>query len=189
MPPRAKPLTSVYALDRRREKARESRCCAPADPPLAWHDYYVHNNDKIREIRQWFLSLPGPVQDRIAGELDDLFEQAALGRTDPAADEQPIEAFRLADDYFELRHTIDPATDGFEKKLFRHYHFEPSAPHESSLVALHAHFKEISGGSEAISQRQTAEMRYAVNRCDNGRSRSWGLPRDSGDLLDRLLDL
>lgn len=156
---------------------------------MRWHGYYVETNQKIHEIRSWFGGLPGRIQDRIAGELEDLFDQAAMGRTDPAAEGQPIDAFRLAANYFELRLTLEPDTDKSKQQLFRHYHFEPAEPDDRSLIALHAHFKDTSGEPRDVSPRQTAEMRYAIVRCDNGRSRSWGLPGDSGEIVDRLLDL
>ncbi|MDQ0259539.1 hypothetical protein [Sinomonas atrocyanea] len=183
------PRTFVYSVGADAEDAKNSRCCRPADPPYLWHSYYVPDNEGIAAVRDWFDQLPIVVSETLIGELEAIFETAAAGCTNPSDRDKPIKAFRRGEQYYELRHTLDPLIEGVPRQLFRHYHYEPDGEWSTYLVALHAHFKDVAGDAKQVSDEQTRQMVYAKKRCELGRSQHWNLPCEVENLVDRLLDL
>ncbi|MGO4453706.1 hypothetical protein [Arthrobacter sp. RAF14] len=121
--------------------------------------------------------------------LEDLFDTAADGLADPQDDGEPIKVMRGAADSYELRALLDPDVPKVNTEHFRHYHYEPAAPWQDVLVALHAHLKNVAGTPGEVHERQNVQMKFAYARCDGGRSKAWNLPTDTEGLVERLLGL
>lgn len=101
----------------------------------------------------WIDSLPVFSRNHELGEIDDLFEAAALGELEDTGDARtPIKPIRADPDVYELRRKA-------LSKQLRFYHAEPAEMPEG-LVALHKHIKDHGP--------QQDEIDFAVKRYSDG---------------------
>lgn len=138
-------------------------------------------------MRNWLSQFTEVVQERLIGEIEDLLDAAAQGRTDPHDDHEPLKPLIDRPSFFELRHALDPGLDGYRTELFRQYHFEPETPWHAHLIALHAHLKWTEGPSSDVHSEQSEVIRYAVQRCANGSSQNWHIEDGLVDPVELLL--
>lgn len=139
-------------------KGSDSRCCIPVALPRTWQWYLDELNDSVIALDSWMQSLQPFSRYHELGEIDDLFEAAALGELEDTGDARtPIKPIRTDPDVYELRRKA-------LSKQLRFYHAEP-AELPDSLLALHKHLK--SGGV------QQAEIDFAVGRYKTGRNNAW----------------
>lgn len=138
---------------------KDSRCCQQRVKPLEWRDFQDASHDQYQEVETWLASMTEHQRDHRMGEIDDLFEAAALGELEESSDwKNPISAIRRNPEIFELRQKAG-------KRKLRFYHGEPDE-HSELLVKLHKQLKTDKESQDlAISQ--------AVLRHIGGQRDSW----------------
>lgn len=138
-------------MDRR--SGNDSRCCTPALYARTWQYYVDVSHESVLALETWLNSLPAFSRSHELGEIDDLFEAAALGELEDTGDARtPIKPIRADPDVYELR----------RKALSKHLRFYHAEPDEipDGLLALHKHMK----GSGS----QQDEIEFAVDRYAEG---------------------
>ncbi|WP_354157474.1 hypothetical protein [Arthrobacter sp. UYCu512] len=142
-------------MDRR--KGSDSKCCSPVQSPRTWQYYVDDSHESVAALDAWLESLSGFSRDHQLGEIDDLFEAAALGELEDTGDARtPIKPIRSDPDVYELRRKA-------LSKSLRFYHAEPDELPDG-LLALHKHLK---------STDQQSEINFAVDRYNDGREADW----------------
>ncbi|WP_181137587.1 hypothetical protein [Rathayibacter sp. AY1D1] len=112
----------------------DSRCCQPDGAPYRWLDAQNPNDPAIAQLEAWLATLGAFARDHELGEIDDLFEAAALGKLWDSGDETtPLKPIRTDPDVYELRRKA-------LSKHLRFYHGEPPR-YAQILVKLHRHIK------------------------------------------------
>lgn len=107
----------------------------------------------------WLQSLAPFARNHEQGEIDDVFEAAAMGELEDTGDgPTPIKPIRYNPDVYELRHKA-------LAKPLRFYHAEP-AELPDGLLALHRHIK-------VSDLQQQSEIEFAVARYIEGRPNRW----------------
>lgn len=145
-------------MDRRR--GSDSRCCIPVPLPRSWQCYIDQSHPSVIALETWLDSLSPFSRAHELGEIDDLFEAAALGQLEDTGDARtPIKPIRTDPDVFELRRKA-------LSKQLRFYHAEPVELPEG-LLALHKHMKG--------SGTQQSEIDFAVGRYKTGKDTGWEL--------------
>ncbi|WP_447943429.1 hypothetical protein [Microbacterium aurum] len=131
---------------------KDSRCCQPRDSPLLWRDFQDANHEQYKAFEAWLTSMNDHQRQHRLGEIDDLFEAAALGELEESSDwKNPIDAIRRDPEIYELRQKAG-------KQHLRFYHGEPN-DHTDLLVKLHKQIKTDKESQDlGISQ---AVLRYA----------------------------
>ncbi|MFC6352785.1 hypothetical protein ACFP6B_02605 [Rothia nasimurium] len=178
------------------KKAAQSRCCRPlSDAFLEWHTYWHLAHEGVTELVLWLKTLPTIAQERVLGQLEALYDDAAAGLLDPKDPGEPIKAIDQGHDFYELRQIFNDF--GTATKLFRQYHAEPSIGDvDNLLITSHVHFKQIDNlTAKEIAHLQTQHMQQAVTRFSLGKPSHWGLkivekkPLNSLHLLDLIEQL
>jgi hypothetical protein len=119
----------------------------------AWQYYIDQSHESVLALEAWLGSLPLFSRSHELGEIDDLFEAAALGELEDTGDARtPIKPIRSDPDVYELRRKA-------LSKHLRFYHAEPSEIPDG-LLALHKHMKD--------SGLQQDEIDFAVTRYADG---------------------
>lgn len=144
-------------LDDRR--GADSRVCKPWDAPYAWHPYVDQEHPGPRGIVEWLDGLSDFNRNHVEGQIDDLYDAAAMGELQDSGDEKtPIKPIHRDPELYELR------MKQLTTKL-RFYHGEPSIM-PATLVSVHEHIK-------TSSREQQREISHAARRYMRGRSRYW----------------
>lgn len=119
----------------------------------AWQYYIDQSHESVLALEAWIESLPMFSRSHELGEIDDLFEAAALGELEDTGDARTaIKPIRSDPDVYELRRKA-------LSKHLRFYHAEPSEIPDG-LLALHKHMKD--------SGLQQDEINFAITRYTDG---------------------
>lgn len=145
----------------KRQPGRTSRCCLPVEFARTWIYYLDATNSSVLSMEMWLNGLAPFSRAHELGEVDDLFEAAALGELEETGDGRtPIKPIRTNPDVYELRRKA-------LSKQLRFYHAEPGQLPDA-LVALHKHIKQAN--------TQQSEIEIAVQRYKDGRAHLWREP-------------
>lgn len=141
----------------------DSRCCQPEGAPYSW----IHVEDRSHahwlEYEAWLDNLTLTARVIEEGEIDELFEAAALGILEDTGDNfTPIKPVTHVPEIFELRRRSG-ATSPYT--YLRFYHCEPSV-RPNALIALHRQIK-------TSEDEQTVALAHAITQHQLGESIAW----------------
>lgn len=148
-----------------------SRVTQRRSTPLEWRDDWDETNAHVREVQDWLDSLPPVMRTLREGEIEALRILAARGEL-VEGDTERFEPVARFPDVYELKWRF--RSPGKPMRHLRQYHVEPSS-HPAHLVAVHRHFKDVSGSKHEVKEAQNAEMAQAKLRALGRAHAEWGI--------------